>query len=115
MLDVESGALHSVDEMTYDIVRAIEDGKDPRDLPYAASDIDEALFELSELKEAGAFDSEGISVNSGEFGKGVIKSLCLHIAHDCNLRCKYCFADTGEFHGSRGLMSEEVGRRALEF
>ena len=115
VLDVESGALHSVDEMTYDIVRAIETSKDPHTLPYSASDIDEVLFELSELKNAGAFDSKGVSVNSGEFGKGVIKSLCLHIAHDCNLRCKYCFADTGEFHGSRSLMSEEVGRKALEF
>ncbi len=45
----------------------------------------------------------------------LLKALCIHVAHDCNLRCKYCFADTGEFHGGRSLMSAEVGKKAIDF
>jgi len=47
--------------------------------------------------------------------KTVVKALCLHIAHDCNLACKYCFAEEGEYHGRRALMSYEVGKKALDF
>ena len=47
--------------------------------------------------------------------QSVVKALCIHVAHDCNLRCKYCFADTGEFHGGRSLMSAEVGKKAIDF
>ena len=47
--------------------------------------------------------------------KTVVKALCLHIAHDCNLACKYCFAEEGEYHGRRALMDFETGKKALDF
>ena len=115
VLDVESGALHSVDKMAYDIIKADNEGKSPYDLPYEKSDIDEVLKEINELKEMGALDTPMPDMPDISESDGIIKAMCLHIAHDCNLRCKYCFAETGEYRGGRMLMSEEVGKASLDF
>lgn len=114
VLDVESGALHSMDKPAFDVVRTLETGGDPYALPYSREDIRSILDELDKLKSEGAFDSEPLVPPKGN-EESVIKSLCLHIAHDCNLRCRYCFASTGDFHGARMFMTEDVAKRSLEF
>lgn len=114
-LDVESGALHALDQIAFDVVSALENEKDPYALPYDASQVGEILSELDELKNEGAFLSPEPQIPAGKAQKQIVKAMCLHIAHDCNLRCKYCFAGTGEFHGERMLMRADTGKRALDF
>ena len=85
---------------------------------YKEEDIKEAYEEITELKEAGSLFTEDIYENYIDSFKNrqpVVKALCLHIAHDCNLACQYCFAEEGEYHGRRALMSFEVGKKALDF
>lgn len=113
-LDVESGAVHSMDKQAYDVVRAMEEGRPLENLPYPADAVQEIVAELNALHEAGAFEAEELTPPEGAAGQ-VVKSMCMHMAHDCNLRCKYCFADTGEFHGARMLMPEETAYAALDF
>ena len=113
-LDVESGAVHSMDEEAYDVVRALEEGRSLDALPYPKAEVDEIIAELEALRETGSFEAEELTPPEGTGGQ-VIKAMCMHMAHDCNLRCKYCFADTGEFHGERMLMPEETAYAALDF
>ena len=113
-LDVESGAVHSMDEQAYEVVRALEEGRPLESLPYPKEDVSEIVAELNSLHDAGAFEAEELVPPEGTGGQ-VIKAMCMHMAHDCNLRCKYCFADTGEFHGARMLMPEKVAYAALDF
>ena len=109
-LDVESGAVHSMDEQAYEVVRALEEGRPLESLPYPKEDISEIVAELNSLHDAGAFEAEELVPPEGTGGQ-VIKAMCMHMAHDCNLRCKYCFADTGEFHGARMLMPDSRASR----
>ncbi|MFR6561233.1 MAG: 4Fe-4S cluster-binding domain-containing protein [Eubacterium ventriosum] len=80
---------------------------------------EEAISEVNQLKEDGQlFTRRYLSAFIEEFKdkrQTVVKALCLHIAHDCNLACKYCFAEEGEYHGRRAMMSFEVGKKALDF
>ena len=134
VLDVNSGAVHVVDDIVYDLVKTTGDFLDagvPADstalmeaaagweaLPYPEEEIKEALEEILALKEEGVLYAPDIYENYiGAFKKRktVVKALCLHIAHDCNLACKYCFAEEGEYHGRRALMSYETGKKALDF
>ena len=85
---------------------------------YKTEDIEEAYSEIEELVKAECLFTEDIYKDYIiDFKKRptVVKALCLHIAHDCNLACKYCFAEEGEYHGRRALMSFEVGKKALDF
>jgi len=136
VLDVNSGAVHVVDELCYDVIACLsgQDGthtpetlKDGRALAplkeslgdrYIESELAEALEDVAELAEAGqlfAPDCYECLLDEVKKRKTVVKALCLHIAHDCNLACKYCFAEEGEYHGRRALMSYEVGKKALDF
>ncbi len=114
LLDVESGALHEMDKMAYEVVNAVNAGRSPYALSYNKSEVQEIINELKELENGGSYNAEEI-IPAGGAGETVIKSMCLHVAHDCNLRCKYCFADTGEFCGERMLMNFETGKKALDF
>ena len=85
---------------------------------YSESDLKEALEDVTELTEAGKLfvqDCYECLLEDVKERKTVVKALCLHIAHDCNLACRYCFAEEGEYHGRRALMSFEVGKKALDF
>jgi len=83
---------------------------------YSKKDLEEAYEEISELKKEGMLFSDEIDMGNIKYNEqNVVKALCLHVAHDCNLRCKYCFASQGDFKGERLLMPLEVGRKALEF
>lgn len=136
ILDVCSGAVHVVDDLCYDVIEALlekeaeytaEQLKDPgvlEDLKtklqerYPAQEITDALNDVTELTEAGQLfvpDTYECMVEEVKRRKTVVKALCLHIAHDCNLACRYCFAEEGEYHGRRALMSFEVGKKALDF
>lgn len=115
VLDVESGAVHEVDRPAFEVIRAIESGSDVYALPYSRSVVDEIVSELDELHESGAFDSPAPSAYPGIPSGNVIKSMCLNVAHDCNLRCSYCFAESGEFHGGRMLMPFDTAKAAIDF
>ncbi len=133
VLDVNSGAVHVVDDCVYDAVPLVEPvikkglkGEEALEeackvcnsLSYEKDMMHEVCEELLALHEAGQLYTEDIYENYiGDFKKRetVVKALCLHIVHDCNLACRYCFAEEGEYHGRRALMSYEVGKKALDF
>lgn len=137
VLDVNSGSVHVVDELTYRVIpvveealaQKVEEGKElasyvadrldrEEGVAPAAADLQEVIGEILALKEAGMLYTEDIYEKYiGKFRnrETVVKALCLHIAHDCNLACKYCFAEEGEYHGRKALMSYEVGKKALDF
>ena len=133
VLDVPSGSVHVVDDIVYDAISIMQETKDKAEIHrrlenefpsgkiglYGEPDeIDEALSEIEELKNNGMlFTEEPYAPAIEEFAERptVVKALCLHIAHDCNLACRYCFAEEGEYHGRRALMSFEVGKKALDF
>ena len=136
ILDVNSGAVHSVDAVMYDAVAAakelIPDMEKPEKLSgqvteaiinrlkdsYPEAEIAEALEEIQYLIDAGELFSKDVYhdyIVDFKKRKTVVKALCLHIAHDCNLACQYCFAEEGEYHGRRALMSFEVGKKAIDF
>ena len=124
VMDVESGAVHVVDDVTYDVIALFEDTETSKIVEqlsdkYDKADIEEAISEVNQLKEDGQLFTQDIYQPFIEEFKDkrqtVVKALCLHIAHDCNLACKYCFAEEGEYHGRRAMMSFEVGKKALDF
>ncbi|MBE6611482.1 MAG: thioether cross-link-forming SCIFF peptide maturase [Ruminococcaceae bacterium] len=130
VLDVASGSVHVVDEVAYEIIARYETMDkaailaevrtmfaDRADITDA--DLEECSRQVEELKESGVlFASDSFEPMAGELKEktsGVIKALCLHVAHTCNLNCEYCFASQGKYHGDRAVMSLEVGKRALDF
>lgn len=120
LIDVNSGSVHVLDEATYKIMDVFNGGNDPEVLAafgpiFGEKLVAEILQELHELVAAEKLFSPSAEVPPVFTEKPVIKSLCLHIAHDCNLRCGYCFAGTGAFGHERGLMSSLVACRAVDF
>ena len=123
VLDVNSGSVHVVDDVVYDVIPLFEEKRkeeiydDLKDR-YNEEEIKEAIEDVEELKKEEMLFTEDVYkdyVLDFKKRKTVVKALCLHIAHDCNLACKYCFAEEGEYHGRRALMSFEVGKKALDF
>lgn len=129
IIDQNSGCVHSVDEVAYDIINMFEtepkekikafildkyskrDDVTPEDIDLCFEDI-EALIKDGRLFAKDAFENSALDFKKRQ---GVLKAICLHVAHDCNLACKYCFAGKGEYDGPKGLMSFETGKRALDF
>ncbi len=107
LFDTNSGSLHQIDKLIYDIVNN-------NDLSnYASKDIDEANADLAELRLDGTLDAPDVEVEVKE--DNIVKAMCLHICHDCNLRCHYCFAEGGTYMTNRDYMSFEVGQNAIDF
>ena len=126
VLDVFSGAVHAVDEVAYDIISMYENSSEDDIIKAITSkykdvtedEAIECLEDIESLKENGKlFTEDEYADLAFDFKKKnmVIKALCLHIAHTCNLNCEYCFASQGKYHGERALMSYEVGKRAIDF
>ncbi len=123
VLDVNSGAVHVVDDVAYDVIPLFETSTkeeiiDSLKERYPQAEISESYEEVKELAEQGSlFTKDQYQGYMEQFQDRptVVKALCLHIAHDCNLACRYCFAEEGEYHGRRALMSFEVGKAALDF
>ena len=128
VLDVCSGSIHLVDEIAFDLISGYE--TEAREAliarlakQYAGktdeAELEEAYDQLTALKNAGKlFTPDNYEPMAGQLKaktSGVIKALCLHVAHTCNLNCSYCFASQGKYHGDRAMMSFEVGKRALDF
>lgn len=114
LLDVESGAVHRIDEAACRVALALERSEDPYAAGLDADAVTDVLSEFEELRRQGAIDTPVPNLVSRP-SERVIKSMCLHVAHDCNLRCKYCFAAAGEFHGERMMMDKETAHAALDF
>ena len=130
VLDVCSGSVHTVDDLAYDMIALYEQltkeevlrqitekyGSQPE---ITAEDIAGCYDDITALKEQGKLFSpdtfEPIAGTLKQKTAGVVKALCLHIAHTCNLNCSYCFASQGKYHGDRAVMSFEVGKQALDF
>jgi uncharacterized protein len=138
LLDVNSGAIHTVSDLVFDLLSAfLRVTETPARAPERAAwdaakssiaatlaaagqnarDIEEAITEIDALAEADMLFSEDISHEdvSPENRGAVIKAMCLHVAHDCNMRCAYCFASEGSFAGERALLSAETGKKAIDF
>ncbi len=123
VLDVFSGAVHVADDTMFDIVDTYENGSREEVIKlfgdkYSTDELNETMDELDELRKEEMLYAPDIYENVIDFvdaREPVVKALCLHIAHDCNLKCKYCFAEEGEYHGHRSLMSSKVGKAAIDF
>ena len=130
VLDICSGSVHVVDEVAYDIIAMFENNSKEQIIEeiskkYAgrdditSQDIEECFSQVVSLKESGKLFApdtfEPVAGHLKAKTSGVIKALCIHIAHTCNLNCSYCFASQGKYHGDRAMMSLEVGKRALDF
>ncbi len=130
VLDIYSGSVHVVDEIAYDIIGMYENNteeqivtailaKYPDRADVTREEICQCWDEISALKERlKLFTPDTYAEMAGEQKRrsaGVVKALCLHVAHSCNLNCSYCFASQGKYHGERALMSFEVGKQALDF
>lgn len=121
VLDINSGSVHVVDKIVFDLLEYYENDKDQKILAelqnvYGKESIEDAMSDIDELiSEELLFSEEndisGLSYNNDN----IVKAMCLHVAHDCNLKCSYCFASQGNFKGVRSFMSLEVGKKALEF
>lgn len=126
VLDSNSGSVHAVDEVAFEVIDKYESRSKEEIIlelcdkypEITADDIEEIFQDIEELKKEGKLFSEDKFKNLQIDIKArptQLKALCLHIAHDCNMCCKYCFAGKGEYSGDRSLMSFEVGKRALDF
>lgn len=130
VLDVCSGSVHVVDDVAYDIIEIFEDKSRDEVLAImgqkyldqegiSLEEIEECYKQVESLKDMGKLFAEDtfepVAGTLKEKTSGVIKALCIHIAHTCNLNCEYCFASQGKYHGERAMMSLEVGKRALDF
>ena len=129
VLDTASGSVHAVDEVAYDIIEMYKDKteeeivsaileKYPDTEGVTREDILDCISDVKSLVEAGKLYSEDKYEPLAKVYKNnskVVKALCLHVAHTCNLNCSYCFASQGKYHGDRALMSFEVGKAAFDF
>lgn len=130
VLDICSGSVHVVDEVAYDIIAMYETSTTEEIVAAMMEkyghledvneeEIKECIADVESLKEMGKlFTPDDYADMAGTFKErsgDVVKALCLHVAHTCNLNCSYCFASQGKYHGDRALMSFEVGKRALDF
>ena len=137
VMDVNSGAVHVVDEMVYDMIQLLDASflaksfdsnvseKLDKEYPaqvfsalegrYGRESLEEAYGEIYEMYENGQlFTADDYEQFADMMVSAPIKAMCLNVAHDCNLRCKYCFASTGDFGGERKLMTAEVGKKAID-
>lgn len=129
VLDAFSGSVHAVDDLAYDIIEMFEENSEDNIIEtmlkkYALcpdvneTEIKSVIEAVKALKNAGKLYAKDVYRDLAFDFKGrntVIKALCLHVSHTCNLTCDYCFASQGKFHGERALMSFEVGKQALDF
>lgn len=136
VLDVNSGSIHVVDDVVYDTLAMLDEEDTDRysvenfqriasavmdqykDEKITEDDMRDVFSDLQELEENGTLFAKDVykdGVIDFKKRQTVVKALCLHIAHDCNLACRYCFAGEGEYKGNRSLMSFEIGKKALDF
>ena len=128
IIDANSGCIHSVDDVAYDIIKLVDEGigdaqsifneiKDKYN-DITIDDVTETLEDIELLKKEGKLFSDDIFRDLAPYMKdkqSVLKAICLHVAHDCNMNCGYCFAGKGEYNGPKGLMTFETAKKAIDF
>ena len=110
VFDSESGSLHTADRLVFAL---LNDNKEILS-QYSADETAEAQAEIEALKEKGLLFSTSQTSVGENYEAGIVKSLCLHLSHDCNLRCRYCFANQGDYHGKRENMPLNVALKAVD-
>ncbi|MDD6919886.1 MAG: thioether cross-link-forming SCIFF peptide maturase [Eubacteriales bacterium] len=127
VIDVHTGSIYSVDELSYDVIDLINDGREKTEIIQEinckynkdlSNDITEIIEDINELKNQGLLFSEDVFKEFATQMKdkqSILKAICLHVAHSCNMDCMYCFAGKGEYHDGSGLMSFETAKRAIDF
>ena len=122
IVDAASGSVHSVDGAAFDVIKAIDEGRNPAKAAekhnLSETELAELLEDIDELKKSGQLWSEDVfeeAASEMKIKQSVLKAICLHVAHGCNMDCEYCFAGKGDYSGKSGIMSLEVGKRALDF
>ena len=128
IIDANSGCIHSVDDVAYDIIKLVDEGIGDAQLIFneikdkyndiTIDDVTETLEDIELLKKEGKLFSDDIFRDLAPYMKdkqSVLKAICLHVAHDCNMNCGYCFAGKGEYNGPKGLMSFETAKKAIDF
>lgn len=121
VLDVNTGAVHVVDKIVYDILdhygkESLDEIKDIFTSIYGKKAVEDVYNEIDNLVKEGLLFSKDVDISKFKYNEeNIVKAMCLHIAHDCNLKCKYCFASQGNFKGEKALMSSEVGKKAIEY
>ncbi|MBR4023915.1 MAG: thioether cross-link-forming SCIFF peptide maturase [Firmicutes bacterium] len=128
VLDVCSGGVHVVDDLAYDLISMFESHTKEETVnkltekyseEVTRDEVMECWEQVDQLKKAGMLFSEDsfepLQDELKRRSEGIVKALCLHVAHSCNLNCEYCFASQGKYSGERALMSFETGKRALDF
>lgn len=118
LLDVNSGSVFELDDMTYDLLDHYPDwdsAKASLAEKYGVDQLSESWDELKNLEEQGLLNSPDMVLDEQFTTDHPIKAMCLHVSHDCNMRCAYCFASEGSFHGEKVLMDAETGKKAFDF
>lgn len=121
VLDVNSGAVHLVDKAVYDVLdfyqdKSLDEILDLLESQHNRQALIEVYNEIEKLVDNGLLYSEDVDISNFKYNEdNIVKAMCLHVAHDCNLKCKYCFASQGNFKGETSLMTLEVGKRSLDY
>jgi uncharacterized protein len=127
VMDANSGSVHSVDDVAYDVIALVDNGKKDDDIikditekypDVTEEDVREVLGDIDELRKEGLLFSEDPYEKIApdlKVKQSVLKALCLHVAHGCNMDCRYCFAGKGDYSGKSGIMPLDVGKQALDF
>ncbi|HZH92705.1 MAG TPA: thioether cross-link-forming SCIFF peptide maturase [Tissierellaceae bacterium] len=119
VLDVNSGSVHVVDELVYNLLdhyldSDLEDIVKKMEYKYEENEVRQAYEEVGFLEENGMLYSDSEDISNLTYNQdNIVKAMCLHVAHDCNLKCEYCFASQGNFKGERSMMDLETGKKAL--
>lgn len=121
VLDVNTGAVHVVDKIVYEMLdyygeKNLQEIKNILKSTYGEKAVEDVYNEIDNLVKEGLLFSEDVDISNFKYNEeNVVKAMCLHIAHDCNLKCNYCFASQGNFKGEKALMTSEVGKQAIEY
>lgn len=120
LIDIPSGAVHVIDDIAYKVIEELEKGVSEENLQesltsFSKEDVLGAIIELKHLVKNNLLFTEDHGANQIKPNSEIVKALCLHVAHDCNMRCKYCFASSGHFGGQRTLMDVETAKKAVDF
>jgi uncharacterized protein len=121
VLDIDSDSIHVVDDVAYDVLDFYPEADKEiinKELlsKYSENEINDAIIEIESLIEKKQLFAKTFTINQYNlYNNPVVKAICLHVAHDCNIRCKYCFASQGDFQRNRSLMSLEVGKKSLKY
>lgn len=120
VLDINSSLVYDIDEMTYNVLDYYKNNSEDEIIKilgnkFDKDEIKECISELKELEEENLLYTKEKKVNRKLYQQGIVKAMCLHVSHDCNLACRYCFAGGGNFNMEKEVMSLETAKKAIDF